>query len=118
MILKTDLRHFLDEEGKLLALTEQAKAVFKFLSKIVSSVSERIVSSVSTHTEQPIVNSDLVAVNLKCNTRAEQLNCEGDIKARCINISLIEWHCDSCEAAGTISHWQGSEWDKQQHTIH
>jgi hypothetical protein len=110
MVLKTNLRHFLDEEGKLLALTEQAKKVFKFLSKIVSSVSE--------YREQPIVDIDLVAVNLKCNTRAEQINCQGDIKARCININLIEWHCDSCEAAGTISNWQGSLWDKQQHTIH
>ncbi|WP_259367619.1 hypothetical protein [Colwellia sp. MB02u-9] len=118
MVLKTDLRHFLDDEGKLLALTEQAKTVFKFLSKIVSSVSERIASSVSTHTEPPIVDIDLVAVNLKCNTRAEQLHCEGDIEASCINLSLIEWHCDSCQAAGTISHWQGSLWDKQQHTIH
>ncbi len=114
MVLKTDLRHFLDEEGKLLALTEQAKAVFKFLSKIVSSVSERV----SVRTEQPIVDSDLVAVNLKCNTRAEQINCQGDIEARCININLIEWHCDSCEVAGTISNWQRSLWDKQQHTIH
>ena len=114
MALKADLRHFLDEEGKLLALTEQAKKVFKFLSKIVSSVSERV----SKHTEQPIAGIDLVAVNLKCNTRAEQLHCEGDIEARYINISLIEWHCNSCEAAGTISHWQGSLWDKQQHTIH
>ncbi|MBA6293536.1 hypothetical protein H4J58_02825 [Colwellia sp. MB3u-70] len=114
MALKADLRHFLDEEGKLLALTEQAKTVFKFLSKIVSSVSERI----SKRIEQPIVDIDLVAVNLKCNTRAEQINCEGDIEAKCINLSLIEWHCDSCEAAGTISHWQGSLWDKQQHTIH
>jgi hypothetical protein len=110
MVLKTDLRHFLDEEGKLLALTEQAKTVFKFLSKIVSSVSER--------TEQSIIDIDLVAVNLKCNTRAEQLNCQGYIEARCINLSLIKWYCDSCEAAGTISHWQGSLWDKQQRTIH
>jgi hypothetical protein len=114
MVLKTDFRHFLDEEGKLLALTEQAKTVFKFLSKIVSSVSE----CVSNRTEQPIVDMDLVTVNLKCNTRADRLNCEGDIKARCLNISLIEWHCDSCEATGTISNWQGSLWDKQQHTIH
>ncbi|MFT5813736.1 MAG: hypothetical protein ACI9VT_001490 [Psychroserpens sp.] len=114
MVLKTDLRHFLDEEGKLLALTEQAKTVFKFLSKIVSSVSE----CVSTRTEQPIVDIDLVAVNLKCNTRAEQLNCEGDIEASYINLNLIEWHCNSCEATGTISHWQGSLWDKQQHTMH
>jgi hypothetical protein len=114
MVLKTDLRHFLDEEGKLLALTEQAKTVFKFLSKIVSSISEHD----SKLTEQPITGINLVAVNLKCNTRAEEINCEGDIEARCINISLIEWHCDSCEAAGTISNWQGSLWDKQQHTIH
>ncbi|MBA6328302.1 hypothetical protein H4J46_10185 [Colwellia sp. MB02u-6] len=110
MVLKTDLRHFLDEEGKLLTLTEQAKTVFEFLSKIVSSISECIA--------QPIVDIDLVAVNLKCNTRAEQINCQGDIEASCINIGLIEWHCDSCKAAGTISNWQGSLWDKQQHIMH
>ena len=47
MTLRTNFRCFLDEEGKVLALTEQAKIVFKFLSKIVLSVSENI--------EQPLI---------------------------------------------------------------
>ena len=55
MALKVDLRHFIDEEGIVLALTEQAKTVFKFLTKIVYSVSENI--------EQPLID-----VDLKCNT--------------------------------------------------
>lgn len=105
MTLKVDLRRFLDEKGNVLALTEQASIVFKFLTKIVSSVSKNI--------EQP-----LVAVDLKCNSRADVLSCQGEIEATSITIGLIEWHCDTCEASGTISNWQGSQWDKQERTIH
>ncbi len=105
MTLKVDLRHFLDEEGNALALTEQANTVFKFLIKIVSSVSQNI--------EQPLID-----VDLKCNTRADELSCQGSIEATSIEIGMIEWHCDTCEASGTISNWQGSKWDKQKRTIH
>ena len=105
MALKADLNHFLDEEGNVAELTEQAKTVFKFLTKIVSSVSENI--------EQPLID-----VDLKCNTRAADVSCEGGIEATCIAIGIIEWHCDTCEAAGTISNWQRSMWDKQERTIH
>lgn len=105
MALKADLRHFLDEEGNELELTEQAKTVFKFLTKIVSSVSQNI--------EQPLID-----VDLKCNTRAHGLSCKGSIEAAYIEIGMIEWHCDTCEAAGTISNWQGSIWDNQERTIH
>ncbi len=105
MGLKVDFKQFLDEKGELLALTEQAKTVFKFLSKIVLSVSENI--------EQP-----LIEVDLNCNARADELSCEGGIEASCIAIDIIEWHCDTCEASGTISNWQGSLWDMQKRTIH
>jgi len=37
MALKVDFRRFLDEEGKVLTLTKQAKTVFEFLAKIVLS---------------------------------------------------------------------------------
>ena len=105
MALKVDLRHFLDEEGNVLALTAQAKKVFEFLTKIVMSVSENI--------EKPLID-----VDLKCNTRADDLTCDGDIKAKCLSISMIEWHCDFCEASGTVSNWHGSTWDKQVRIIH
>lgn len=105
MELKVDLRQFLDEEGNVLALTAQAKRVFQFLTKIVSSVSENI--------EQPLID-----VDLNCNTRADELSCEGSIDAKNIAFDMIEWHCDICEASGTISNWQGSMWDKQARTIH
>ncbi|GAW96871.1 MULTISPECIES: hypothetical protein [Colwellia] len=105
MALKANLRDFLDEEGNVLELTEQAKTVFKFLTKIVSSISENI--------EQPLID-----VDLQCNSRADELFCLGGIAATGISLGLIEWHCDTCEASGTISHWQGSLWDKQERTIH
>jgi hypothetical protein len=105
MALTADLRQFLDEESNELELTEQAKTVFNFLTKIVLTVSEHI-------------NQPLIDVDLPCNTRASELSCEGSIEATCTAMGMIEWHCDSCEAAGTISNWQGSKWDKQKHTIH
>ncbi len=105
MALKVDFRQFLDDEGNVLALTEQAKTVFEFLIKIMSSVSENI--------EQPLID-----VDLNCNTRADGLSCEGSITAKCNAIGMIEWHCDTCDASGTISNWQGSMWDKQERTIH
>lgn len=105
MALKVDLRHFLDEVGNELELTEQAKMVFKFLTNIISSVSENI--------EQP-----LIEVDLNCNSRADELSCRGEIEATSIVVNMIEWHCDTCEASGTISNWQGSIWDKQERIIH
>jgi len=105
MALKANLRQFLDEKGKVLELTEQAKTVFNFLTKIVLSVSENI--------DQPLID-----VDLKCNTRAVQLSCRGDIEAKYVATAIIEWHCDSCEATGTISNWQGSMWDKRERIIH
>ena len=105
MILKVDFKQFLDEKGDLLVLTEQATRVFTFLSKIVLSVSENI--------EQPFIE-----VDLNCNSRGTELSCDGSIEASCIALNKIEWHCDTCEASGTISNWQGSMWDIQQRTIH
>lgn len=105
MALTANLKHFLDEEGKVLDLTDQAYTVFKFLTEIVSSV--------SAHTEQSLID-----VNLQCSRRADALACEGNIAAVYIVNGMIEWHCDTCEAAGTISNWQGSLWDKQKYTLH
>lgn len=105
MALKVNFKHFLDEEGNSLDLTEQAKQVFKFITKIVLSV--------SAHIDQPLIN-----VDLKCNTRASGLDCDGEVTATCIVTEVIEWQCDTCQAAGTISNWRGSQWDKQKRVIH
>ena len=105
MTLKANLKIFLDEKGNELELTEQAKTIFKFLTTIVSSVSENI-------------NQPLIDVDLNCNSRADELSCDGGIKATCIAIGMIEWHCDTCEASGTVTNWQGSLWDMQERTIH
>jgi hypothetical protein len=115
MTLKVDFRRFLDEEGNVLALTEQANTVFQFLSKIVSSVSQR---SLSHETVSPNREPALIDVDLKCNSRSDALSCPGDIEASSITIGIIEWHCDTCKAAGTISNWQASKWDKQKRTMH
>ncbi|TYK66140.1 hypothetical protein [Colwellia echini] len=125
MALKANLMQFLDDTGNELVLTEQAKTVFKFLTKIVSSVSEKLdYSQINKLSIEPLKVESLKAkpstieVNLNCNSRAAGLSCEGRIEAACIAIDLIEWHCDSCEAAGTIAGWQGTQWDKQKPTLH
>ena len=105
MTLKVDFRLFLDEIGNVTDLTKQAKTVFNFLSKIVLSVSADI--------SKPKTN-----VDLKCNTRSDELTCEGFIDGTYNQTGVIEWNCDTCEASGTISNWQGSTSDKQRPTLH
>ncbi|WP_241238855.1 hypothetical protein [Colwellia sp. Arc7-635] len=67
MTLKVNLEQFLDEKGAVSELTDQAKKVFKFLTEIVLTV--------SPDTEQPVV-----FVDLKCNSRAVGLTCQGVLK--------------------------------------
>ena len=105
MPLKVDLRDFLNEEGEPLELTEQAKTVFNFVIHIVSAVSST-------------VGLDSKAIDLKCNSRSNQVLCTGSIEAVCNKSDPIEWHCDTCEASGSISHWQASLWDNQARTLH
>ena len=78
MVLKVDLQQFLDDEGNELELTVQAKTVFQFLTKIVSSVSETI-------------EQKLIYVDLKCNSRADELFCKGNIDATFTVIDIIDW---------------------------
>jgi hypothetical protein len=105
MALKVDFSIFLNEKGDVTNLTDQANTVFAFLSKIVSSVSADISKSI-------------INVDLKCNTRSDALSCDGSIDGAFNQTGIIEWNCDTCEAIGEISYWQGSLWDKQKHMIH
>jgi hypothetical protein len=105
MTLKVDFRIFIDDKGNVTNLTDQANTVFKFLAKIVLSVS----ADIST----PIIN-----VDLQCNTRSNELLCDGSIDATLDQTGIILWSCDACEANGEISYWQGTWWDKQKRMLH
>jgi hypothetical protein len=105
MSLEVNFARFLDEDGNVLALTDQASTVFRFITKIVSSASRKI--------EEP-----MICIDLQCNTRAVGLACTGYIEATSNTYGIIEWYCNTCEASGNISNWQGTLWDKQHHTIH
>ena len=128
MLLKVNFNQFLDDEGDVLELTEQANTVFNFLSKIVLTVSQKLVPQNINQPNigQPDIKQQHIEVDLKCKNRGHKLSCLGNIEAGYStgtssgsdNISIIEWHCDTCEAAGTISHWLGSSWDKQKRIIH
>ncbi|WP_286262190.1 hypothetical protein [Thalassotalea atypica] len=121
MALIVDLRDFLDEQGHVVELTEQAGRVFTFLTQIVLAVTKRKINSADNHINGQMTHLDnqkCIKVDLNCNTRALQLSCDGKIAATCNENALIEWHCDTCEASGTISNWQTSLWDKQARTLH
>lgn len=107
MALNVDLRTFLDEQGHVVELTEQAEMVFLFLVSIISAVSKK-------HLDV----DELMPVDLACNTRAHHLSCSGNIEAGGSKNGTIEWQCDTCEAAGIISHWQATNWDKQRRVFH
>ena len=105
MVLITDFSVFFDDRGYVVDLTEQAKPIFKFIREIVVAVSADM--------DKPIIN-----VDIKCDSRALGLLCEGHIDASHLGMGVIEWHCDTCEASGRISNWQGSFYDKQKHILH
>jgi hypothetical protein len=112
MILKVDFNQFLDNKGDKVELTEQANTVFNFLSKIVLAVSQE---TVSQDIDQPLID-----VALKCKTRGNALSCAGNIEACYASDDslIIEWQCDTCEAAGTIANWSRSFWDMRERTLH
>ncbi|MCP4991030.1 MAG: hypothetical protein GY928_34770 [Colwellia sp.] len=72
MALHVDLRDFLDDEGKIVTLTQQAQTIFKFITKIILTVSKEC---------SPIKNEQAaIDVDLKCNTRANSISCTGHIE--------------------------------------
>ena len=101
----SNLTHFLDENGNIPKLPEPAMKLVTFLTKIVSTASINI--------EEPIVD-----VDLKCSDSSEALSCEGHIEAWCSENMDIVWHCDTCDEEGTVSHWQGTQWDNHIKTVH
>lgn len=105
MALITDFSVFFDEQGNVVELTEQAKPIFKFIKEIVATVSADI-------------NAGLINTDLKCNSRAKGVSCEGHIDATHTDIGFIRWQCDTCEASGKISHWQGNMFDNQKRVLH
>lgn len=118
MPLHVNLSIFLDEKGNPVELTEQAEKVFIFLTQIISAVSQSVSKQVEHKQAEHEPKHQTISVDVTCNTRADNLTCDGGIEAICHANGDIAWHCDTCQASGTVSHWQGCHWDRQARTLH
>ena len=86
-----DLRHWLDEQGRL-----DAKArLGPFVVALVESATATSESGVSVN---------------RCRKSTTRTKCSGSI-ATWLRDDVIEWTCNTCPEAGVISGWQGTEWD-------
>lgn len=90
-MLIVDLRHWLDDTGRL---APQARLA-PFMAAIVESATAAAGSGLSV---------------VPCRKSTAKAACEGRIAVHRHEDS-IEWACHSCRDSGVITGWQGSHWD-------
>lgn len=93
----TDLRHFLDPEGRIAPTGGPGRQFAQFLTELVAS------ATLPTAPVRSVV---------PCQVRPPWHGCPGLIEfAIEPRTQVVAWHCDTCETSGVIHHWQGSFWD-------
>lgn len=105
MTLISDLTHFLEPNGDVAKLPDEAQKLFEFLSAIVGEVSHDI--------EEPIIETEL-----NCRKYSDPSYCSGQIDAWYNDDCFIEWHCSDCNDNGVISNWRNSHWDNSVQKFH
>jgi len=94
--LVTDLGHFLDSSGEIVAaMPRPARQLASFLVLVVDAVTQTMPA---TFTE----------TRLRCTSA----DCRGTIIAR-VDAATddIQWHCPACHQQGVVSNWQNTKWD-------
>ena len=94
----TNIRHFLDGDGKMAKTAPREAIEFgSFLALIIDSVTE----SVHVPENRPEV-------------RCFQPGCNGTVKAFIDEWNhVIRWLCPECGYEGIITEWQGTKWDNR-----
>lgn len=94
----TDLTHFLDENGQVpIGLPIEAQNMFNYLAAIVDAATKAY----------PFM-TQRIEVEQKCLNK----KCKGLIVCNIFNTTEpIRWFCLDCGNEGSISGWQGSNWD-------
>ena len=106
MVLITNIRHFLNENGEVPELNPEAMALFKFLTAVIETASAAY--------DQPLSFADI-----NCRTVNDGEACDGDIEVWIDPEShIIGWECLECGAEGTISDWEGTQWDRRDYVRH
>lgn len=100
VMLITNLRHYLDEDGNLPDLPAPALDLAFHLGAIVGWVSR-------------CPSESLTLTNVRCHQRSKRRRCLGEILARLDRTTgAIEWTCPLCDDSGMITGWEGSPWDR------
>lgn len=106
MVMITNIKHFLDENGDVPDLPMEALELVKFLSAIIESA--------SSHYEVPLSFSVT-----KCRCIVDGKSCAGEIEVWVYaEDNRIGWECLECGDEGVISEWEGTLWDKRNYTCH
>jgi hypothetical protein len=94
----TDIRHFLDEQGRV---PDDLPAVPRYMGAIVVAAS-------------PLSADRIFPLDLQCRRRPGHERCLGSVHAGIDSESAeISWFCPCCGDQGRIHGWQGSPWDRR-----
>lgn len=106
MAMITNIRHFMDGNGEVLDLSQEAKELLNFLTAIIEAA--------TIEYENPVT---LSAVN--CRKFIMGKPCSGEIEVWVYTEdNQIGWECLACGDEGVISHWEGTPWDSRDYTRH
>ncbi len=96
----TDMRHYLDEAGRLSSMPNAALSIALFLGSIVEWM-----------TSEPLAN--VHQTNVRCRRSPGHVRCIGRIQAGYEEHGeIIRWLCPICGDNGYIRGWQGTLWDR------
>jgi len=106
MVMITNIKHFLEEDGTVPELPKEAKELVNFLSVIIESASSNYAVPLS-----------FAATNCRCIIDGK--SCTGEIEVWVYpEDNRIGWECLECGDEGIISEWEGTLWDKRNYTCH
>ena len=111
MMWISDLRHFLDEEGEIPdELPGPALEMALFLGSIAAWVTSR-------ECRDPYCED--AWTNVPCRRRPRRRRCRGTIVAWLDSDgATIVWQCLNCGDRGTITGWEGTDWDRRPDEVH
>ncbi|MBN1999172.1 hypothetical protein JW935_16550 [candidate division KSB1 bacterium] len=95
----TDIQHFLDPNGEIGELTPPTLHRALFWTEIIKVVTK------TKNNNKPFDTS------IRCIRRLKNKRCDGTIWAELFG-ETIRWVCDKCDNNGSLTGWQGTQWDQ------
>jgi len=102
----TNIQHFLDENGEVPNISQEATELLIFLSAVIEAASSKY-------------DSPVTFANTKCRNMTDGESCPGEIEVWVYaEDNTIGWECLECGEEGVVTHWEGTQWDKRNYTRH